>query len=757
MHIPSLVMDLAMMLIVAGIVSIIFRKLNLPVILGYILAGFITSPYFPLFFNVEDQETISTLSELGVIIILFHIGLEFDFHKLLSVGSTAIVTAIVKMSGVLAVGYCFGTMIGLSRMNSVFLGAMLSISSTVVIRKAFDELGVAGEKYTSLVMGTLIMEDLFGVFIMVILSSLAVRQNTGGTELMIHLGLMGCYLVVWLLLGIFLLPTFLNKIMTLMNREMLVVLSLGICFCMALIARRLGFSVELGAFLAGSLFAGTKHAEEVEESTSAIKDMFSVIFFLSVGMLVDPSVIAEQWTSILPIAIIAILAKLIFASLGMVLSGQSLGTAIRSGFSLAPIGEFSYIIASLGISLGVMDSYLYPVIVAASVLTTLITPVLIRSSGRFTEFLRGHLPEKVLDKMTQYSSSEQDKEEKIPDWGVWLRQYFQSLLLYGTIMLVAAVAGVHLAAPALENLTNGIWAGVISCGGIYMVIALFLRPMLKFHDKVFTRLWLDSKANRPPMVLLICIKVILISVIVFYPIHQMFGAHRSILFIAFLVAILVLSKTDFITTSYLEMETRFLRNLNEKTIHRLQQENGQQEWLNEDINIFSYYVPEDAPYIGKQLSELEWGRRYDVLVVKIRRGERSILLPQGSMEVQAGDKLYVVGNLAAVCNLHKALDINPPRRIRTLRAFMETDYPDTENALACLAIQVTGCEPYCGQSIMNTQILNKGHCMILGIQKNGYPVVMPDPHLTIRKDDVIWVMGSNNNVGRLAAFSVCSL
>ena len=213
-------MDLAMMLIVAGIVSIIFRKLNLPVILGYILAGFITSPYFPLFFNVEDQETISTLSELGVIIILFHIGLEFDFHKLLSVGSTAIVTAIVKMSGVLAVGYCFGTMIGLSRMNSVFLGAMLSISSTVVIRKAFDELGVAGEKYTSLVMGTLIMEDLFGVFIMVILSSLAVRQNTGGTELMIHLGLMGCYLVVWLLLGIFLLPTFLNKIMTLMNREM---------------------------------------------------------------------------------------------------------------------------------------------------------------------------------------------------------------------------------------------------------------------------------------------------------------------------------------------------------------------------------------------------------------------------------------------------------------------------------------------------------------------------------------------------------
>ena len=395
MHIPSLVIDLAMMLLAAGIVSVIFRKIHLPVILGYIAVGFLISPYFPMFFNVEDVPAIDTLSEIGVIIILFHIGLEFDFHKLLSVGSTAIVTALVKMSGVLVVGYLFGDLIGLSQMNCIFLGTMLAISSTVVIQKCFEDLKVTGERYTSLVMGELIMEDLIGVFMMVILASLSVGQS-GGESVVSKLLLMGCYLLVWLIVGIYFLPTLLNRVMHLLNREMLIALSLGICFTLALLAKELGFSVELGAFLAGSFFAGTNHAKEVEHASESIKDMFAVIFFVSVGMKVDPSVIAEHWTSIIPIAIISVIAKLIFATLGMILSGQRMETSLKSGFSLAPIGEFSYIIAALGISLEVMDEYLYPVIVAASVLTTLATPVLIRNSSKVAAFMRKHLPKKLL-------------------------------------------------------------------------------------------------------------------------------------------------------------------------------------------------------------------------------------------------------------------------------------------------------------------------------------------------------------------------
>lgn len=323
MGVPSLVSDLSVMLLTAGVVSILLRKLRLPTILGYILAGFFISPYFPLFLDVEDQGAVDALSELGVIIILFHIGLEFDFHRLMRIGSTAVVTAVIKIGGVMAVGYAFGTMTGLDRMNSVFLGAMLSISSTVVIQKCFQELDVEGEKYTSLVLGTLVMEDLLSVFLMVVLSTISVSRNIDGADLIAGLLRMGAYLIVWLLAGIFVLPTLLNRAMGVLNREMLVAVSLGVCFGMALLADRLGFSVELGAFLAGSLFAGTVHAQEVEEATAGVKDMFSVIFFLSVGMMVDPAVVTERWTSILPLAAVAVAAKLVFATAGMVLSGRN--------------------------------------------------------------------------------------------------------------------------------------------------------------------------------------------------------------------------------------------------------------------------------------------------------------------------------------------------------------------------------------------------------------------------------------------------
>ena len=317
----------------AGIVSVIFRKIHLPVILGYIAVGFSDQPVLSHVFQREDVLD-RHLSEIGVIIILFHIGLEFDFHKLLSVGSTAIVTALVKMGGVLVVGYLFGDLIGLSQMNCIFLGTMLAISSTVVIQKCFEDLKVTGERYTSLVMGELIMEDLIGVFMMVILASLSVGQS-GGESVVGKLLLMGCYLLVWLIVGIYFLPTLLNRVMHLLNREMLIALSLGICFTLALLAKELGFSVELGAFLAGSFFAGTNHAKEVEHASESIKDMFAVIFFVSVGMKVDPSVIGEHWTSIIPIAIIAVIAKLIFATLGMILfrsaDGNILEEWIQSG------------------------------------------------------------------------------------------------------------------------------------------------------------------------------------------------------------------------------------------------------------------------------------------------------------------------------------------------------------------------------------------------------------------------------------------
>ena len=319
MHIPAFISDLAVMMLTAGAITILFRKIKQPLILGYILAGFLTSPYFPLFMTVEDTEAIHIWSEIGIIFLMFHLGLEFNLHKLAQVGSTAIVTTIIEVAGMLAAGFGAGQLLGFGIMDSICLGGMLSMSSTTVIIKVFDELHLKGKKYTEMVFGTLVIQDIVGIFMMVILSTLAVRQNISGGQIVISLGLMVMYLIIWLILGIYLLPTILNRAIQYMNDEMLLVVSVGICFGMVLLADWLGFSTALGAFLAGSLLAGTLHVERVEHLTKGVKDMFGAVFFLSVGMMVDPAMIARYAVPIVLIIAVTLIGKLVFSALGMLL------------------------------------------------------------------------------------------------------------------------------------------------------------------------------------------------------------------------------------------------------------------------------------------------------------------------------------------------------------------------------------------------------------------------------------------------------
>ena len=481
--------------------------------------------------------------------------------------------------------------------------------------------------------------------------------------------------------------------------------------------------------------------------------MFSVIFFLAVGMKVDPDVIVNHWQSIIPIAIIAVAAKLVFATLGMVLSGQSLSTAVKSGFSLAPIGEFSFIIASLGISLGVMDEYLYPVIVSASILTTLITPTLINNSGKVTDWLISNLPGKIVDKMEQYSSSDQVDESSEPDWGDYLGQYFRSLLIYGVLMIVTAIIGMQLLLPLLRDVMPAVGAKILVCVLIYSVMALFLRPMLNLHNTAFTHLWFARRANRPPLVSMIVIKLVILLMIAYSPLNHMFGAHRFLVLVLAVIAVFVVSRTDFVATTYLQVETRFLRNLNERIISAEKENSDRKEWLDEDLNIISFVAPEHAAYANRSLQDLHWGKNYNALVVKVRRGKRHYLLPSGNFEIHGGDKVYLVGDFSSLENMQRIFGFESKSGIRTLRRFMESDYADTEHGLACVAIKVCGQEPFAGSSIKSSNILTKAHCMVLGIEKDGFTTVMPDANMMIQKGDILWIMGSNNNVGRLAALS----
>ncbi len=754
MALPDMITDLAVMLLTAGFVTILFKKINQPLILGYILAGFLISPYFPMFFNVEDVASIDLWSEIGVIILMFYIGLEFNLLKLAQMGGTAVISAFVKILGVILTGMGVGHLLGFSMFNCIFLGCMLSISSTAVIQKSFEEMGIKNEKYAQLVMGTLIMEDILAIFMLVILSTISVSQNVSGSELAINLAMMLCYLVVWLILGIYMLPAFLNRVIDLMTDEMLLILSLGVCFGMVLIANFLGFSSELGAFLAGSLLAGTMHAERIEHITKGVKDMFVSIFFLSVGMMVDPVAIVEYAPMIILITIVAVISKLIFATLGMLLSGQTLNTAIKSGFSLAPIGEFSFIIASLGVSLGVMDAYLYPIIVSAAVITTFLTPCLIKNSDKSIAFLQSKLPEVLVTKINQYTSSDQTEDATDQDWNAYIRRYISRIGIYGIIMLVAAITGTKWLNPLLSETMGEFPAELLTTVGIFLIIAIFVRPMMDPHNNHYTCLWLKKKSNHLPLLVMIFLKLALISAIAMMPLYVFFDLPLWILLIICVIYVLIMARSEFFSVPYLRLETRFLRNLNERIIENASKDgNKQHAWLNEELHIISLIAPEDAEYLGVPLASLQWGRRFNVYVVKIRHGGKQMILPGPKAVIQPGDKIYVLGDLKAIENFYRLVKMEPPRPPRTLKEFMDSGYPDPDNALAICAIQVTGTEAYVNKPLRNGIIRNKFHCAVLGLQQDGYPIIMPDINTVICKGDLIWVMGSNTHVGALVAES----
>ena len=749
MHIPALISDLAVMLITAGLITILFKKIKQPLVLGYILAGFLIISYFPFFPTVVDTENISTWSEIGIIFLMFHLGLEFNLHKLARVGSTAIITAIVEVAGILAMGYAAGRLLGFGTMDSIFLGGMLSMSSTTIIIKAFDELGLKKKKFTELVFGTLVIEDIAGIFMMVILSTISVSRHVSGGEVAKSLSMMILYLVIWLILGIYFLPTFLNKTIRIMNDEMLLIVSLGVCFGMVILAGALGFSSALGAFLAGSLLAGTIHVERIEHLTKGVKDLFGAVFFLSVGMMVNPGTLVEYAFPIVVVTLVTIAGKLIFSSLGMLLSGQTLENSLLCGFSLAQIGEFAFIIASLGMSLGVTGDYLYPIVVSVSVITTFTTPFFIKAAPSCIKAIEKKLPDRLVGKLNQYTSAEQTENEKDNEWYLYIKKYFFRLVVFGGLMLFITLLGLHVLEPFLKAHMQPAVADMAACAVIYILIAIFIGPLMNLHNNLYTSLWLKRRSFRLPLLVLTLIKVAVITIIAMIPLAALFKVQPIWLFFILVAVIAVLAKYDGMTGWYLQLETRFLRNFNERLIEREEAQGGKQTWLHDKLHIISFIAPEKAPILGMTLRELELGYRFNVYIVKIRRKDKTYILPDESQTIMAGDKVYVIGEEMAILNFYKLIDSEPCRRMRTLREFMDSGYPDIENALSVCAIKITGKEPFAGKPIRSGNFRKERNCMILGLQRGGLPVIMPNASMIISKGDIMWALGSNKNIGKL--------
>jgi CPA2 family monovalent cation:H+ antiporter-2 len=437
----------------------------------------------------------------------------------------------------------------------------------------------------------------------------------------------------------------------------------------------------------------------------------------------------------------------------MLLSGQDLGSALRGGISLAPIGEFSFIIANLGISLGVMDSYLYPVIVAASILTIIFTPVLIRQQDKIVAYIEAAIPAKLREKIRDYTSDDQSTEEHASEWKTVLRDFFTKIAVYGSIMLVLTLAGCRLLYPALEALAGRSVARPVITVAIYLMLAVFAAPFMGNRNVAFTQLWMDRLANRPPLVVMTLIKVVILESIALIPLLTLFDIPNPLLILLIPLSVLLLARSEFVATYYLQLETRFFANLNQKTMEERGGARKRQHWLNEDYSIFSWDVPADAPYAGKSIQELDWGRRDAVYVVKVRHGDRKMPMPPARTVLHAGDHVHVIGDRSSLETFYKTLGIDQQVNMRTLKEFLDEDYAGG-NALSCAAIQVRGTEPYVGKPIRKSRINVRSNCMVLGIERDGYATHMPDSNMLIEKGDILWIIGTGADLSRIAAHSV---
>ena len=509
-ELAPLIADLALILVFAGAMTLIFKKLKQPLVLGYIVAGFLASPHFGLLPSVIDTASIHVWSDIGVIFLLFALGLEFSFKKIMKVGGPAVIAALTIIFGMIFLGYTVGSAFGWKRMDAIFLGGMIAMSSTTIIYKAFDDLGLRKKQFTGLVLSILILEDILAVVLMVVLSTMAVSSNLEGGEMVMSLLKLVFFLILWFVVGIYLIPLLLKKTRSLMNDETLLVVALGLCFGMVVIAAKTGFSAAFGAFIMGSILAETIEAEHIDRLVKPVKDLFGAIFFVSVGMMVDPAMIGKYILPILVITLTVLLGQITFATLGVLLSGKSLKTAMQCGFSLTQIGEFAFIIATLGVSLGVTSDFLYPIVVAVSVITIFLTPYMIRLAEPAYGFLEKHLPAKWISFLDRYASGSAPTDAgKESYWKKYLTAIVKLTVIYTIVCAAICMLSFRFLVPLANQWLPGIWGNVLSATATILAMAPFLRSIMirKLRSEEFVTLWGQSRANRAPLVASVVIRI----------------------------------------------------------------------------------------------------------------------------------------------------------------------------------------------------------------------------------------------------------
>ncbi len=744
-HLPDLIKDLALILISAGIITLIFKWLKQPLVLGYIVAGLLAGPYIHIFPTVIDIKSVNIWAEIGVVFLLFALGLEFSFKKLMNVGGTAFITATVEVVSMLGIGYFVGQMLGWTSMDSIFLGGMLSMSSTTIIIKAFNDLDLRSQKFTGIVFGTLIVEDLVAILMMVLLSTMAATSEFAGGAMLGSILKVAFFLILWFLVGIYVLPVFFKKVKKLMNDETLLIISLGLCLGMVVLAVYTGFSAALGAFIMGSILAETVEAEHIENIIKPVKNLFGAIFFVSVGMLVNPAILVEYAIPVIIITFVTIIGKAIFSSLGVLISGQTLKTSIQSGFSLAQIGEFAFIIASLGIGLGVMTEFIYPIIVAVSVITTFTTPYFIRLAEPFAEKLHKILPRKVILFLNRYAAGSGTITLE-SEWRKLIKSYINKMIIY--IVLIAAVIlfSFKYLTPFCMEKISGIWGSILSAVLTILCMSPFLIALILNRTnspQLFMKLWNDNKYNRGQLLFLVLFRIfIAIASVVFVLIRLFnFGFIWAMFITLAVLAIIMIFRRDL--NQYSKLESKFLSNLNQREEAEKKQypltTSFSSQFHNKNIHISTMVVSFDSPYIGKTLKELDFRNIYGVNVVKITRGQQHIYIPKSSDQIYPQDKIAVVGTDEQIRLFSEGVE----------RENNKEAPPQPDKEVDLYSFTINDHFPYIGLSIEESEIGSMYNCLVIGIERRHKSIMNPHHSLVFEFGDLVWVVGDKKELEKM--------
>ena len=727
-HLPNLINDLGLILISAAIAVLIFKKLKQPLVLGYLVAGFLASEYFHFLPSVKDTNSINIWAEIGVIFLLFSLGLEFSFKKLLKVGGTASITALTQIFTMIVIGYYAGKFMGWNEMNSIFLGVILSISSTTIIVKAFDELGVKSQKFTGNVIGALVVQDIVAILMMVLLSTIAVSQQFSGTELIQSLFKLSFFLIIWFVSGIFFIPTLLKKLKPLFTDEMLLIISLALCLFMVIFAANVGFSPALGAFIMGSIIAETNEAEHIERLVKPVKDLFGAIFFVSVGMLINPETLVEYAIPVMILTLITIFGQSITSTIGTLISGQPLKESVQTGMSLSQIGEFSFIIATLGASLHVTSDFLYPIVVAVSAVTAFTTPYMIKYSAPFAGFLEKKLPKRWGKRIEVYSANAQ-AIKTVSTWRKAIKEYIFQVTIHSIILFAIIQMSKRFLLPLMNDFMYG---NIITALITFIIIAPFLWALsLRRIATNEVQELLKNKKHHGPIFVLIFIRMIIGLFFIGMMLNNFLSPGIAVLaFVVSVVIIMLFPKK--INKFYLLIENRFVKNYNQRELSvKKINRNNLSPW---DGHMANFLIVPESDLVGKPLEDIKIREEIGVNIAYIKRGNLHINVPTKYEKLYPSDEIFVIGTDAQVKEFGDYLKKHEVKVINE---------EDSDIVLQQFELEH---QEFIGKTIRESQIRELTKGLVVGIEHNGKRILNPESNFIFSKNDVVWVVGDRKKV-----------